>query len=141
MAHFILNLSDGDRAQALARLHTKRWALSADERHCNALAAGDRVLMHVGRPQCAFVGCATLASAFSEWQRVESLAAPADDSGGVLLTDIADWPRVVPLDDAVRRIDPDARNPYVQANAKGFRSGIVEITASEYAAVLALSLD
>jgi hypothetical protein len=45
----------------------------------------------------------------------------------------------VPLDVAVQRIDPTASNPYVQANAAGFRSGVVQITAEEYATVVALS--
>lgn len=43
------------------------------------------------------------------------------------------------LDVAVHRIDPTASNPYVQGNAAGFRSGIVLITAEEYATVVALS--
>jgi hypothetical protein len=70
---------------------------------------------------------------------LEAEACPADQSGGVLLADIEEWPRAVPLDVAVQRIDPTASNPYVQANAAGFRSGVVQITAEEYATVVALS--
>jgi hypothetical protein len=57
----------------------------------------------------------------------------------VWLADVEQWPRAVPLDAAVRRIDPTASNPNVQANAAGFRSGIVLITEDEYTAVVALS--
>jgi hypothetical protein len=57
----------------------------------------------------------------------------------VLLTDVEEWPHAVALDVAVHRIDPTASNPYVQRNAAGFRSGIVLITAEEYATVVALS--
>jgi hypothetical protein len=39
---------------------------------------------------------------------------------------------------AVQRIDPTASNPYVQANAAGFRAGAVQITVKEYDTVLAL---
>jgi len=38
----------------------------------------------------------------------------------------------------VQRIDPTASNPYVQANAAGFRAGVVQITVKEYDTVLAL---
>jgi hypothetical protein len=126
MQHFILNLSDGDREQAAARLRARIWTLRRDERHGAALAPGDLVLIHVGQPRCAFVGRAELASAFQ---------AP----GSVALADVEEWALAVPLDAVVRRIDPTASNPYVQANAAGFPSGVVAITAGEYAAVLALS--
>lgn len=139
MKHFILNLSDGDRGRAASLLRTKKWPLDRLERHCSALAAGDQVLVHVGRPRCEFIGLAELASAFQDGVWPESF--PDGCTGGVSLTNVVEWPRAVPLDAAVRRIDPTASNPYVQANAAGFRSGIVLITETEYAAVLALSRD
>ena len=64
---------------------------------------------------------------------------PRGQPGGVLLADVEEWPRAVPMDVAVQRIDPKGSNPYVQANAAGFRSGVVQITAEEYAIVVALS--
>ena len=42
---------------------------------------------------------------------------------GVLLGDVEDWASGVPLGVAVKRIDPNGSNPYVQANADGFRAG------------------
>ena len=57
---------------------------------------------------------------------------------GVLLGNVEQWPNGVPLDVAVQRIDPTASNPYVQANAAGFRAGVVQITVQEYDTVLAL---
>jgi hypothetical protein len=139
MEHFILNLSDGNRERAAAFLRAKMWALERDERHCGALAPGDRALIHVGRPRCEFIGRAELATAFHDWTPLESEACPEGRLSGVLLADVEGWPRGVPLEASVRRIDPTASNPYVQANAAGFRSGIVLITAEEYAAVVALS--
>lgn len=138
MNHFILNLSDGDREQAASFLRAKTWPLDGGERHRSALACGDLALIHVGRPRCEFVGCAELASAFRDGSPYEAEAAPGGRSGVVSLADVEEWPRAVPLDAAVRRIDPTATNPYVQANRAGFRSGVVQITAGEYAAVLAL---
>ena len=138
MQHFILNLSDGSRAQAAAWLRAKRWALERGERHCGALAPGDLVLIHVGQPRCEFIGSAELASAYRDWT-AEGGAPPEARSGGVSLTDVDEWPHAVPLAVAVHRIDPTASNPYVQANAAGFHSGDVAITAGEYAAVMALS--
>jgi hypothetical protein len=42
------------------------------------------------------------------------------------------------LDLAVQRIDPTASNSHVQANAAGFRAGVVQITVKEYDIVVAL---
>ena len=138
MKHFILNLSDGNREQAASLLRVKMWALERDEHHCNALAPGDLTLIHVGRPQCEFIGHAELATAFHDWTPVEFEACPSERSSGVLFVDVEEWPRALPLDAVVQRIDPTASNPYVQANAAGFRSGIVLITAEEYATAVAL---
>ena len=138
MNHFILNLSDGDRERATTLLRSKLWPLERDERHCSALAPGDLALIHVGTPRCEFVGRAVLATAFHAWTPSELEACAGGGSGGVQLTDVEEWPGAVSLDDVVRRIDPTASNPYVQANAAGFRSGIVSITAGECAAAIAL---
>jgi hypothetical protein len=139
MKHFILNFSEGTREQAASFLRAKRWALGRDERHCAALAPGDLVLIHVAKPRCEFIGRAELATAFRDWTPLESGACPDGRSGGVVLVDVEEWPRAVPLDVVVRRIDPTASNPYVQQNVAGFQSKVVLITASEYAAVVTLS--
>jgi hypothetical protein len=139
MNHFILSLGDGNREQASSLLRAEVWALGRDERRRNVLAPGDLVLIHVAKPRCKFVGRAELATAFRDWTPSESKACPDGHSSGVFLAAVELWPRAVPLDVVVHRIDPTASNPYVQKNAAGFRSGIVRITAEEYAAVVALS--
>lgn len=139
MKHFIFNLSDGDREQATSFLRAERWALGREEHHCNALSPGDLALIHVVKPRCEFIGRAELATAFRDWTASEIEACPDGRPGGVLLANVEEWPHAVSLDVAVHRIDPTASNPYVQGNAAGFRSGIVLITAEEYASVVALS--
>jgi hypothetical protein len=139
MNHFILNLADGDRARAASLLQAKVWAVGSDERHRDALAPGDLVLIHVARPEGGFIGSAKLATAVHGWTPSEAPAHPDVGAGGVELDDVEAWDSTVPLDTAVQRLDPNGSNPYVQANAAGFRSGVVRITADEYAAVVALS--
>lgn len=139
MKHFILNLQDGNRERAASFLRAKIWSLERDERHCSALAPGDLALIHVAKPRCEFIGRAGLATAFHDWTPLESEARPDGRSGGVVLADVEEWSHAVSLAAVVRRIDPTASNPYVQANAAGFRSGIVLITAGEYAAAVALN--
>jgi hypothetical protein len=141
MKHFIFNLSEGNREQAASFLRAERWALGRDEQHCNALAPGDLVLIHVARPRCEFHRPRQTWTAFRDWTPLESGACPDGRSSGVLLADVEEWPRAVPLDVVVHRIDPTASNPYVQQNAAGFRSSIVLITAEEYATAVALSLE
>ena len=139
MKQYIFNLADGDREQAISFLRAQMWPLGREDRHCHSLAAGDLVLIHVSKPRCEFIGCAELATTFRDWTPLESEACSYGRSSGVLLTAVVEWPRVVPLDLVVQRIDPTASNPHVQGNAAGFRSGIVQITADEYAATMALS--
>lgn len=139
MKHFIFNLSDADREQAASFLRAKMWAVGPDERHRDALAPGDLVLIHVARPQSEFIGRAELATALHDWTPSEAEVFPDDRSSGVLLADVEEWHRAVPMDVVMQRIDPTASNPYVQANAAGFRSDVVRITAEEYADVVALS--
>jgi hypothetical protein len=126
---FILNLADGGPDEAEARLLGGRWALGIDERHLDALADGDLALIHVGWPRPAFVGRAVLARPSAE---------DVGDAREIELADVEVWGDVVPLEDAIRRIDPTGSNPSVQANAQGFGSGLVRITEAEYEAVLAL---
>lgn len=139
MNHFILNLRTGNREQAGSLLRAEVWALGRDERHRNLLAPGDLALIHVAKPRCEFIGRAELATAFRDWTPADSKALPDGRSSGVFLAAVELWPRPVPLDVVVHRIDPTASNPHVQQNATGFRSGVVRITAEEYAAVVALS--
>ena len=136
MQHFIFNLADGDRERAKSFLHAKRWVVSRDERHRDALAPGDLALVFVALTR-EFVGRAELKTTF-----IDPMPSDPATSGpavsGVLLGDVEQWPSGAPLDVAVQRIDPTASNPYVQANAAGFRAGVVQITVNEYDTVLAL---
>ena len=136
MQHFIFNLADGDRERAKSFLHAKRWVVSRDERHRDALAPGDLVLVFVGLTR-EFVGRAELKTTFLD-PMSSDLVTSGPAVSGVLLGNVEQWPSGVPLDVAVQRIDPTASNPYVQANAAGFRAGVVQITVQEYDTVLAL---
>ena len=136
MQHFIFNLADGDRERATSFLHAKRWVFGREERHRDAIAPGDLVLIFVAITR-EFVGRAKLATAFLD--PIPSDAATSDPAlSGVLLGEVEEWTSGVPLNVAVQRIDPTASNPYVQANAAGFRTGVVQITVSEYDIVTAL---
>ena len=136
MQHFIFNLADGDRERAKSFLQAKRWVVSRDERHRDALAPGDLALVFVALTR-EFVGRAELKTTFLD--PMPSDPAPSGPAvSGVLLGDVEDWTSGVPLDVAVQRIDPEGSNPYVQANAAGFRAGVVQITVKEYDIVVSL---
>jgi hypothetical protein len=136
MQHFIFNLTDGDRERARSFLHAKRWVVSREERHRDAIAPGDLALVFVALTR-EFVGRAELKTTF-----LDPMPSDPTTSGravsGVLLVDVEDWTTGVPLDVAVQRIDPKGSNPYVQANAAGFHAGVVQITVKEYDIVVSL---
>ena len=136
MHHFIFKLADGDREPANLFLHAKRWVVNREEQHRDALAPGDLALVFVARTR-EFVGRAELKTTF-----LDPMPSNPDASGpavsGVLLGDVERWTSGVPLDVAVQRIDPTGSNPYVQANAAGFRAGVVQITAKELDIVVSL---
>jgi len=136
MQHFIFNLADGDRERAKSFLHAKRWVVSRDERHRDALAPGDLALVFVALTR-EFVGRAELKTTFLDPMPSDP-AASGPAVSGVLLGDVEDWTSGVPLDVAVQRIDPKGSNPYVQANAAGFHAGVVQITFKEYNIVMSL---
>ena len=120
MAHYLFSVSDGEQADRQMRART--WPVADDERHRDALAPGDLVLIYAG----AFVGRAELASAVRD--------------GEVRLSHVEEWSPPVPMAAVVGRIDPTGSNPIVQENAAvGFRSGVVLITESEYEHAVALS--
>jgi hypothetical protein len=137
MQHFIFNLADGNRDRAKSFLHAKRWVVSRDERHRDALAPGDLALVFVALTR-EFVGRAELKTTFLD-PIPSASAASGPAVSGMLLGDVEDWTSGVPLDVAVQRIDPKGSNPYVQANAAGFHAGVVQITAKEYDIVVSLS--
>jgi hypothetical protein len=136
MQHFIFNLAEGDRQRAKGFLREKRWVIGGEERHRDALAPGDFALVFVALTR-EFVGRATVTTAFLDPMSLDPVTSgPA--VGGVLLDDVEDWTSGVPLDVAVKRIDPQGSNPYVQANAAGFRAGVVQITVKEFDIVVSL---
>ena len=140
MAHYLFNDETGDQDEALACLRARMWGIGEGERHRDALAAGDLVLIHVPASCGGFIGRAGLATAVHEWTPSEAYAFPGDSPSGVLLSDVERWERAVPMATVVARVDPMASNPLVQANAEfGFVTGVVRITAGEYEAAVAAS--
>jgi hypothetical protein len=113
VAHYLFNVSDDEQASRHMRART--WPVADDERHREALARGDLVLIYAG----AFVGRAELATGVLD--------------GEVGLSEVEEWDPPVPMAAVVERIDPAGSNSVVQENAAaGFRSGVVLITESEY---------
>ena len=116
------------------------WGIADDERHRDALAPGDRVLIYLAPPVAELIGRAVLATAAHAWGAAEAQAYPGDSAGGVLLSAVERWERAVPMATVVTRIDPTGSNPAVQANATaGFRTGVVRITEDEYEAAVSAS--
>ena len=110
MKYFIFNLVDGDRERAASFLNAKRWVVGREERHRDALAPGDLALVFVALTR-EFVGRVELKTT-----SLDPIASDPATSGpavsGVLLREVEDWRSGVPLDVAVKRIDPRGSNPY-----------------------------
>lgn len=139
MAHFLFDVPDGDQERAAAFLRAGMWGISRGEKHRDALAPADLVLIHLALPRQEFVGRAELASAAHDWTRAEAEACPGDSLGGVLMGDVEEWDPPVAMSAVLPRIDPDGSNPYVQHNARaGFQSAVVRISAHEYETVVAV---
>ncbi len=120
-------------------LQAKMWGVGRHERHRDALAPGDLALIYLPAPEAELIGRAELATVVHDWTRSEAEAYPGDSPSGVLLSHVEQWDPAVPMDTVVRRIDPTASNPRVQANAAaGFRMGVVRITGDEHQTALAL---
>lgn len=66
----------------------RMWRVSRDERHRDALAASDLVLIFLGGPSAEFIGRAEVASKVHEWTPAEAGAYPGDSPSGVLLSDV-----------------------------------------------------
>jgi len=108
------------------------WGIDADERHRNALAAGDLILVYLGAPERKFIGRAELASAVHDWTPSEAVY-PGDSPGGVLLAQVEEWDPPVPMSTVLSQIDP-------AENARAdFEAGVVRITANEYETALAVA--
>ena len=135
MAHFLFNFVKGQalREQAAAFLQVRMWGVDADERHGNALAPGDLVLIYLGAPEREFIGRAELASAVHDWTPSEAQVYPGDSPSGVLLARIEEWDPPVPINSVLSQLDP-------AENARAdFDTGVVWITVSEFETALAVA--
>jgi hypothetical protein len=140
LAHYLFNVVRGEaaprpalREEATEFLRVRMWGVDADERHRDALAAGDLVLVYLGAPERKFIGRAELASAVHDWTRSEAQVYPGDSAGGVLLAQVEEWDPPVPMSTVLSQIDP-------AENARAdFEAGVVRITAGEYETALAVA--
>ena len=119
MAHYLFNFAD-EREQAVELMRLKTWGIGAGERHRDALAAGDLVLIYLGAPGRELIGRAELAS--------------AADSRGVALAQVEEWDPPVPMSAVLSRIE----SPEAKAD---FEAGVVLITADEYEAALTVAAE
>ena len=83
MAHYLFNVSEGDQEQAAALLRAKMWGIGGDEKHRDALAIADLVLIYPAPPEREFIGQAELASAVHDWTPGEADVHPGDSPCGV----------------------------------------------------------
>jgi hypothetical protein len=140
VAHYIFNFVKGDaakgsprREQAAGFMRRGMWGIGADERHRDALAPGDLVLVYLGAPEREFIGRAELASAAHDWTPSEAEAYRGDSRSGVLLAQVEEWDPAVPMSAVLSQID-------ASENAKAeFEADVVRITANEYESALAVA--
>lgn len=140
VAHYLFNFVTGDAAtnsapqeQAARFLQVRMWGVAAEERHRNALAPGDLILIYVGPPVREFIGRAELASPVHDWTASEVQLYPGDSASGVLLDRVEEWDPPVPMNAVLSQIDP-------AENAKAeFQAGVVRITGNEYETALAVA--
>ena len=142
MAHYLFNFVKGDaakgspsREQAAGFMRLRMWGIDADERHRNALAPGDLILIYLGAPEREFIGRAELASASHDWTPSEAEAYPGDSPGGVLLAQVEEWDPPVPMSAVLSRIGP------TETAKAEFEARVVRISANEYAAALAVAAE
>ena len=140
MAHYLFNVVNAGaatgtalREQTAGFLRVRMWGIDADERHRDALAPGDLVLVYLGAPDREFIGRAELASAVHDWTPSEARVYPGNSTGGVLLAEVEEWDPPVPMNAVLTLMDP-------AENARAdFQAGFVRITANEYQTALAVA--
>ena len=129
MAFYLFNVSgergdeDGLREHVASLLRARRWPVEDNERHLDALGAGDLALVYIGPPLREFWGCVELASAVEAWS----------DGQGVALARVDWWGPAVPVEAVLERVDKSAG-----ARAE-FDTGVLAITEAEYTTTLALA--
>ena len=103
VAHYIFNFvsaGESERSALLERaaqsLRVAMLGIDNGERHRDALAPGDLVLVYLGAPALEFIGRAELASAAHDWTPTEENVCPGDSPGGVLLAHVEEWIRRYP---------------------------------------------
>jgi hypothetical protein len=140
VAHYLFNFVKEDAAprpalrdEAAGFLRARMWGIDADERHADALAAGDLVLLYLGAPDRAFIGRAALASAVHEWTPAEAQVYPGVSPGGVLMAQVEEWDPPVLMSTVLSQIDQS------EGARADFDAGVVRITAHEYETALAVA--
>jgi hypothetical protein len=118
VAHYLFNFVKG-RQQAAELIQLKMWPIDAEERHRDALTAGDLVLIYLAAPERELIGRAEVAGELPH---------------GVSLTDVEEWDPPVPMSEVLPRID----SPQARAD---FEAEVVEITAHEYETALAVAAE
>jgi hypothetical protein len=121
------------REQASGFLRVELWGIDADERHREALAAGDLILIYLGAPDREFIGRAELGSAVHDWTPSEAQVYPGDSASGVSLAEVEEWDPPVPIHTVLSKLDPSEK-----AKAD-FQAGVVRITTHEYETTLAVA--
>jgi hypothetical protein len=109
------------------------WGVDADERHGDALAAGDTVLVYLGAPEREFVGRAGLATAVHDWTPAEAERCPGDVPRGVLLTQVEEWDPPVTMSAVLSKMGP------AEKAKADFDTGVVRITPGEYETAVAVA--
>ena len=140
MAHYLFNFVKRDaakgpglREQAAGFLRVRMWGIDADERHRDARAPGDLILIYLGAPEREFIGRAELASAVHDWTPSEAQVYPGDSLSGVLLAHVEEWDPPVPIDAVLSEIN---RSGGAKADHD---AGVLRITANEYETTLAVA--
>jgi hypothetical protein len=121
------------REEAAELVRARMWGVDAYERHRDALAPGDLVLIYLGAPVREFIGRAELASAVHDWTPSEAQAYPGDSRIGVVLAHVEEWDPPVPVDAVLSQLDPagDAKADH--------EAGVLRITPNEYETTLAVA--
>lgn len=132
MAHYLFNVVRRDagrgstpREEVARLLRARLWGVDDGERHRDALASGDLVLIYLGAPQRELIGRAELASAVRDWTPSEAQAYPGEARSGVLFAQVEEWEPPVPMSEVLSQIGSD------EARAD-FEAGVVLISAHEY---------
>lgn len=123
----------GARERAVEFLEARTWDIGLDERHRNALSAGDLVLIYLAAPARVFIARAELASSVRPLTPVQSEPAQPGGRSGVLLGQIDWWDPPVAMEAVLARIGPGSK-----AKAD-FDHGVVGITRDEFEAAVAVA--